>query len=68
MKKVMIEFYALPETTIPAQGTVKLTAPNQVTVHTPTSCTDVLNEIDCQVSVQGRVFTIITAVKLDAGA
>jgi len=42
-KNVMIEFYALPETTIPAGGTVKLTAPDQITIHTPTGCRDVLN-------------------------
>jgi len=66
---VDIEFYAIPETTIPARGTIKLTAPSQVTVHTPTACVDQLNGDDnkCTVTVSGKTFTITTVMKLNAG-
>lgn len=58
----------MPEETVKAGGFVKLTAPNEITVHTEkgTKCWDVINNIACQVEVQVRTFTITTTRALPA--
>jgi hypothetical protein len=63
-----IEFYAVPEIAIPANGFVKLTAPDEIYVHsnTATVCQDVINNVPCQVSVSVKSFTITTSIALRA--
>jgi hypothetical protein len=64
-QNVMIEFYAVPETTINALGSIQLTAPASITVYQPTACYDVLNKLPCTVVLSQKTFVITTSVKLN---
>jgi hypothetical protein len=50
MTRVALEFYGVPEVSVPANGFVSLTAPSTVTTYTQDlTCLDVLFGIPCSV-------------------
>ena len=65
---VSLEFYTIPEQTVPAGGTITLTAPEEIAVLEKPTCFDVLNKrSDCKVKVQAQSFVITTQVQLRRG-
>lgn len=67
-QKATIQFYGVPEITIPADGWIKLTAPSGVTVHSgDLVCFDILNQMPCEVTLSSPTFTVVTQADLPAG-
>jgi hypothetical protein len=65
---VKLEFFGTPEIYLPEGGTIKLRAPDEITVlRNEVICYDVINNLPCEVTVRYQTFTVTVPRELLIG-